>query len=75
MVESITYLAVCTLFVVGLGVLDIRLEHHFTSAVYRLSTTFAKFLFVVISRSSRTPLRATPPNPILLGTRSTCGSK
>ena len=75
MVESVTYSETCTLLVVEMGVLDIRLEHHLTSAVYRRSTTFAKFLFVVISRSNRIPLRATPPNPILLGMRWTCGSK
>ena len=75
MVEAITYIA-ARLFRVAelLGPLDIEL----ISAVYRSSTTFAKFLFVALSRNRWIPLL--PPhlrslNAMFFSLRSTRGSR
>ena len=75
MVEAITYIAARLLRVVAL---DIRLEYDLISALYRLSTTSAKFLFVTLSRSHwvtliRSALRSL--NAMSVGLRSTRGSR
>ena len=75
MVEAITYIAARLLGAVELlAPLDIEL----ISAVYRSSTTFAKFLFVALSRNRWIPLL--PPhlrslNAMFVGPRSTRGSR
>ena len=75
MVETVTYIMVCMLCVVRLGVFDRRFEYRSSSAVYRFKTAFTKFLFVKLSRSPWKLRRVKSPNPITIGMRSTGGSK
>ena len=79
MVEAITYIAARLLRVVELwGSLNICLEYDLISAVYRLSTTFAKFLFVTLSRNhwmTLLPSVLRSLYAILVGLRSTRGSR
>ncbi len=74
MVEAITYIAARLLRLVELRE---PLENHLISAVYRLSTTLAKFLFVAVSRNRWIPLLLPFLRSLyamLVGLRSTRGS-
>ena len=79
MVEAITYIAARLFSVVGLwGALNIWLEYDLISALYRLSTTFAKFLFVTLSRNhwmTLLPSALRSLYAMLVGLQSTRGSR
>ena len=79
MAEAITYITARLPRVVGLwGALNIWLEYDLINAVYRLSTTFAKFLFVTLSRNHWMTLLPSVLRSLyamLVGLWSTCGSR